>query len=52
MKELIFSSGVGFGIGALFTLFRLPIPAPSVLPGVLSIVFMYIGYLAVKFIFN
>jgi XapX domain-containing protein len=30
----------------------LPIPAPSVLPGVLSIVFMYIGYLAVKFIFN
>ncbi|EAN4045026.1 XapX domain-containing protein, partial [Salmonella enterica subsp. enterica serovar Kentucky] len=26
-------------------------PAPNVLPGVLSIVFMYIGYLVVKSIF-
>ncbi|WP_264821954.1 DUF1427 family protein [Escherichia fergusonii] len=43
---------MGFGIGVLFTLCRLLIPAPNVLPGVLSIVFMYIGYLAVKFIFH
>ncbi|WP_058912674.1 XapX domain-containing protein [Entomohabitans teleogrylli] len=49
MKEILFSSGVGFGIGALFTLLRLPIPAPNVLPGVLSIVFMYVGYLAVRY---
>ncbi|HFM4526476.1 TPA: XapX domain-containing protein, partial [Escherichia coli] len=26
MKEILFSSGVGFGIGALFTIVRLPIP--------------------------
>ncbi|EBA5554242.1 DUF1427 family protein [Salmonella enterica subsp. enterica serovar Portland] len=49
MKEILFSSGVGFGIGAFFTLLRLPIPAPNVLPGILSIVFMYIGYMVVKF---
>ncbi|MBW9532937.1 XapX domain-containing protein [Escherichia coli] len=26
MKDILFSSGVGFGIGALFTIVRLPIP--------------------------
>ncbi|WP_333501411.1 DUF1427 family protein [Kluyvera genomosp. 2] len=52
MKDIIMSSGIGFGIGARFTLCRLPIPAPNVLPGVLSIVFMYFGYLAVRFIFH
>jgi len=52
VKDIIMSSGIGFGIGALFTLCRLPIPAPNVLPGVLSIVFMYFGYLAVRFIFH
>ncbi|EIY4089584.1 XapX domain-containing protein, partial [Escherichia coli] len=25
---MLFSSGVGFGIGALFTIVRLPIPVP------------------------
>ncbi|MBM3071301.1 DUF1427 family protein [Enterobacter sp. RHBSTW-00994] len=49
MKDILLSSGIGFGIGALFTFCRLPIPAPNVLPGVLSIVFMYVGYLTVKF---
>ncbi|EAR1687400.1 XapX domain-containing protein, partial [Salmonella enterica] len=39
MKEIILSSGIGFGIGSFFTLCRIPIPAPNVLPGVLSIVF-------------
>ncbi|WP_148778653.1 XapX domain-containing protein, partial [Escherichia coli] len=27
----------------------LPIPVPNVLPGILSIVFMYVGYLVVKY---
>ncbi|EJH5754047.1 TPA: XapX domain-containing protein, partial [Escherichia coli] len=27
---MLFSSGVGFGIGALFTIVRLPIPVPNV----------------------
>jgi XapX domain-containing protein len=50
VREILFSSGVGFGIGALFTLLRLPIPVPNVLPGILSIVFMYLGYLAITFL--
>ncbi len=49
VKDILFSSGVGFGIGALFTIVRLPIPVPNVLPGILSIVFMYVGYLVVKY---
>ncbi|EFG1807481.1 MAG: DUF1427 family protein [Escherichia coli] len=49
MKDILFSSGVGFGIGALFTIVRLPIPVPNVLPGILSIVFMYVRYLVVKY---
>ncbi|MBB7152122.1 XapX domain-containing protein [Escherichia coli] len=36
-------------ISALFTIVRLPIPVPNVLPGILSIVFMYVGYLVVKY---
>ncbi len=37
------------GLGVFFTLLRLPIPVPNVLPGILSIVFMYIGYQVVQF---
>ncbi|AKJ41945.1 XapX domain [Pragia fontium] len=48
MKEILMSSGVGFAVGALCTFLRLPIPAPNVLPGVLTIVFMYFGYLTIK----
>lgn len=50
MKEILLSSGVGFAVGALCTFLRVPIPAPNVLPGVLTIVFMYVGYLAVKWV--
>ncbi|MEN1719829.1 XapX domain-containing protein [Pseudomonas aeruginosa] len=39
MKDILFSSGVGFGIGALITIVRLPITVPKVLPAILSIVF-------------
>ncbi|MDN8599297.1 XapX domain-containing protein [Citrobacter enshiensis] len=49
MKEILFSSGVSLGPGMFFTLLRLPIPVPNVLPGILSSVFMYIGYQVVQF---
>lgn len=42
MKEIILSSGIGFGIGSFFTLCRIPIPAPNVLPGVLSLSLIHI----------
>lgn len=41
MKEIILSSGIGFGIGAFFTLCRIPIPAPNVLPGFIYCIYVY-----------
>ncbi|WP_106510119.1 XapX domain-containing protein, partial [Escherichia coli] len=35
MKDILFSSGVGFGIGALFTIVRWLIPVRNVFPGIL-----------------
>lgn len=48
MKDILFSSGVGFGIGALFTIVRL-LFLYQMYYGILSIVFMYVGYLVVKY---
>ena len=39
---------VGFTTGALFTYLQLPLPAPPELPGVVAILGLYIGYLAVQ----
>lgn len=43
MKELLLSLLAGLIVGAIFTIIRLPIPAPPVLPGVLGIVGVYAG---------
>ncbi len=53
MRKSILSSVLDLRYWRIFTLCRMPIPAPNVLGfGVLSIVlFMYIGYLVVKSIF-
>lgn len=40
MKDILFSSGVGFGIGALFTIVRLPIPVPNVLRYIIHCVYV------------
>lgn len=50
MKDIVMSSEIGFGIGAIFTLCRLPIFDPYILPGVLSIMFMCFCYLAMKYL--
>ncbi|VEB50002.1 XapX domain-containing protein [Salmonella enterica subsp. enterica serovar Havana] len=42
MKEIILSSGIGFGIGAFFTLCRIPIPAPNVFTrGIIYCIYVY-----------
>ncbi len=43
MRKEILSLLVGIAVGALFTLLKLPIPAPNVLSGVLGISGIYIG---------
>jgi len=50
MKELVLAFGTGVMVGVVFALFKLPIPAPPTLAGVLGIVGIYIGYLIVKMI--
>ncbi len=48
MKEIILSSGIGFGIGAFFTLCRIPIPAPNVLPGFYLLYLCILGILSLN----
>ncbi|WP_109685890.1 XapX domain-containing protein [Tumebacillus permanentifrigoris] len=43
MKVWILSLVTGVIVGVVFTLFRLPIPAPPVLSGILGIVGIWLG---------
>lgn len=49
MKELILSLVVWIILWGLFTLLKLPLPAPTMLAGVLWIVWIYLGYLLVNY---
>lgn len=40
---------VGFAVGILTTLLKLPLPAPNALPGITGIVGIYLGYLVVSY---
>jgi XapX domain-containing protein len=44
MKELILTTLVGIGVGGIFSLFRLPIPAPPVFSGLMGIFGLWLGY--------
>ena len=44
MSEVILAIITGFAVGLLFSFFRLPIPAPPVLPGVMGILGVYLGH--------
>ena len=46
MNEVILATVTGFIVGVLFSFFRLPIPAPPVLPGVMGIMGVYLGHVA------
>ncbi|MCD8548796.1 MAG: XapX domain-containing protein [Aeromonadaceae bacterium] len=45
MNELVLALVAGMVVGVLFSLLRLPIPAPPVLSGVMGIVGVYLGAL-------
>lgn len=45
MSEVLLALLVGVTTGIIFSFFKLPLPAPSVLPGVVGIVGIYIGSL-------
>lgn len=45
IKEVLLSTGTGFMVGIIFAKFKLPIPAPTTLTGVMGIVGIFLGYL-------
>lgn len=44
MKEILLTTITGAGVGMIFALFKLPVPAPPVFAGVMGIVGLWIGY--------
>ena len=44
MTEVLLATLTGFIVGMIFSFFKLPIPAPPVLPGVMGIVGVYLGH--------
>jgi XapX domain-containing protein len=44
MKEILMTTSVGAITGAIFSIFKLPIPAPPVFSGLMGIVGLWIGY--------
>lgn len=44
MREMILSLITGAICGAAFAIFKLPVPAPTVIPGLLGILGIFLGY--------
>jgi len=50
MANNFLSLFTGFVVGIIFSIFKLPIPAPQVLAGILGIIGIFIGYTLVNLI--
>ena len=50
MLEIIKATLAGMACGVVFSLLRLPIPAPPVLAGVMGIVGVFLGYVLVNWL--
>ncbi|GED32862.1 XapX domain-containing protein [Brevibacillus centrosporus] len=50
MKELLLATCCGAIVGMVFSIVKFPMPAPSSLPGVLSIFGIYLGFKLVEWI--
>ena len=48
MIEILKSFGTGLIVGVLFTLLKLPLPAPAVLAGVVGIAGIFVGFVLAK----
>ena len=44
MKEIFYTTLTGTAVGAIFSILKLPIPAPPVFAGLMGIVGLCIGY--------
>ncbi|HHW56801.1 MAG TPA: DUF1427 family protein [Clostridia bacterium] len=43
MKETLLALVTGIIVGVIFSFFKLPLPAPNVLPGIAGIIGIYLG---------
>ena len=51
MKDVLYTTLTGVAVGRVFSLLKLPIPAPPVFAGLMGIVGLWIGYaLVTRFI--
>ncbi len=50
-KELLLSTSTGVVVGFIFALFKLPIPAPPAIQGILGIIGIFLGYQLYRFLF-
>jgi XapX domain-containing protein len=48
MKELVYTTLTGVAVGGVFSILKLPIPAPPVFAGLMGIVGLWIGYALVQ----
>jgi XapX domain-containing protein len=48
MKELIYTTLTGITVGGVFSILKLPIPAPPVFAGLMGIVGLWMGYALVQ----
>jgi XapX domain-containing protein len=44
MREIFYTTLTGTAVGAIFSILKLPIPAPPVFAGLMGIVGLWIGY--------
>ena len=44
MREVIQTTITGMGVGAVFALFKLPVPAPPVFAGLMGIFGLWLGF--------
>lgn len=48
MKEIILACISGFAMGMVFAFFKLPVPAPPTLAGVMGIVGVFLGFVVAQ----
>jgi XapX domain-containing protein len=44
IKEVLLTTLTGMGVGAVFSIFKLPVPAPPVFAGLMGIFGLWMGY--------
>ncbi len=52
VKDNLMALGTGFAVGAIFAFLKLEVPAPTVLPGVMGILGIFLGYVVFKALFH